>query len=172
MNEEQLYTVLSDIAQKLDRIVQLLETEQSHTYQRTPEGLPICPKHGVPMKKREKQGDTWYSHAIVDPATGEVMTDANGKTLYCRGYASKSSPGWDIEPDRPRSREANANHVAAAALYPASSNDLTNFTTLLADHVRQHTLSQAQANALKSYAQTAGQYAASGKLEQMLGRVS
>ena len=25
----------------------------------TAEGLPFCPRHGVPMQKREKQGDTW-----------------------------------------------------------------------------------------------------------------
>lgn len=50
----------------------------------TPEGLPICPKHGTPMAKREKQGDTWYSHNIS--ADDEI---------YCRGYPGKSSPGWD-----------------------------------------------------------------------------
>ena len=31
------------------------------TWMRTPEGLPICPKHGEVMSKREMQGDTWYS---------------------------------------------------------------------------------------------------------------
>lgn len=55
----------------------------------TAEGLPICPRHGVPMSKREKQGDTWYSHKITDPETGQEV--------YCRGYASPSSPGYDIE---------------------------------------------------------------------------
>lgn len=54
----------------------------------THDGLPICPKHHAPMKKREKQGDTWYSHQI---------TDGQGNELYCRGYASKSSPGWHID---------------------------------------------------------------------------
>ncbi|MCP4994317.1 MAG: hypothetical protein GY934_11115 [Gammaproteobacteria bacterium] len=58
----------------------------------TAEGLPICPKHGVPMQKREKQGDTWYSHKVPDPVTGEVT--------YCRGYAAPSSPGYAIEPDK------------------------------------------------------------------------
>ena len=56
---------------------------------KTPEGNPICPKHGAPMKKREKQGDTWYSHQIVDPKTGEEC--------WCKGYADKSSPGWEID---------------------------------------------------------------------------
>ncbi|MCL4265201.1 MAG: hypothetical protein KJ069_18440 [Anaerolineae bacterium] len=54
----------------------------------TAEGLPVCPRHGVPMQKREKQGDLWYSHKITNPQTGEVV--------YCRGYTSPSSPGFDI----------------------------------------------------------------------------
>ena len=54
----------------------------------TAEGLPICPRHGVPMKQRNKQGDLWFSHKMVHPETGE--------TVYCRGYASASSPGYDL----------------------------------------------------------------------------
>ncbi len=54
----------------------------------TAEGLPICPRHGIPMQKREKQGDTWFSHKVTDPNSGEV--------IYCRGYASPSSPGFDV----------------------------------------------------------------------------
>lgn len=56
----------------------------------TAEGLPVCPRHGVPMQKRTKQNDTWYSHKVTDPASGEV--------IYCRGYASPSSPGFDVLP--------------------------------------------------------------------------
>lgn len=52
----------------------------------TPEGLPICPKHSAPMKRREKQGDTWYSH---------VVTARDGEDCYCRGYAGKDSPGYE-----------------------------------------------------------------------------
>lgn len=52
----------------------------------TPEGLPICPKHQVPMTKREKQGDIWYSHNM-GPAE---------EPLYCRGYEGKNSPGWKV----------------------------------------------------------------------------
>ena len=55
------------------------------TWGTTPEGLPICPKHRVPMRKRERQGDIWYSHN----AGGE------GEELWCRGYAGKDSPGWE-----------------------------------------------------------------------------
>lgn len=54
----------------------------------TADGLPICPRHGVPMQQRNKQNDVWYSHKMVHPETGE--------TVYCRGYASASSPGYDI----------------------------------------------------------------------------
>ena len=56
----------------------------------TAEGLPLCPRHGVPMQKREKQGDRWFSHKVTDPNLGEV--------IYCRGYASPSSPGFDVLP--------------------------------------------------------------------------
>ena len=55
---------------------------------RTPTGEPICPKHQVPMKLREKQGDSWWSHHLVDKTTGEEV--------YCRGYPSPSSPGWGL----------------------------------------------------------------------------
>lgn len=55
-------------------------------YPKTPDGLPICPKHGEVMWEREKQGDTWYSHKVIDAA---------GHEHYCRGHAGKNSPGWD-----------------------------------------------------------------------------
>lgn len=54
-------------------------------YEYTPDGLPICPKHGIPMTKREKQGDVWYSHNV---GTEEFP-------MYCRGHAGNSSPGWE-----------------------------------------------------------------------------
>lgn len=54
----------------------------------TPDGLPICRKHGAPMKKREKQGETWHSHAAGD--------DAQGNPIYCKGYQGKDSPGWEL----------------------------------------------------------------------------
>ncbi len=54
-------------------------------WQLTPEGLPICPKHGAPMKERSKQGDVWHSH--------NVGTEDN--PLWCRGYPGKESPGWE-----------------------------------------------------------------------------
>ena len=52
----------------------------------TPEGAPICPKHNVPMVKREKQGDTWFSHNM---GTAE-------EPLWCRGYEHSTSPGWKV----------------------------------------------------------------------------
>lgn len=59
---------------------------QKHEWSYTPDGLPICPKHGAPMRKRERQGDTWFSH---------VVTGAGGEDLYCRGYHGKDSPGYE-----------------------------------------------------------------------------
>lgn len=55
-------------------------------WQRTPEGLPICQKHGVAMQERQKQGDTWYSHKVTTP---------DGKECYCRGYPNPSANGDD-----------------------------------------------------------------------------
>jgi hypothetical protein len=54
----------------------------------TAEGHPICPKHRVPMRRREKQGDEWYSHKVVD---------AQGVEHYCRGYRGPESPGYDVK---------------------------------------------------------------------------
>jgi len=95
----------------LERIAQALENQTTHQYQYTPEGNPICPRHNVPMRKREKQGDTWYSHTITDPVTGE--------SLYCRGYASKNSPGWNIiensQPPVETQYIASPQHLASPA---------------------------------------------------------
>lgn len=74
-----------------DAVEVLVEREYrpSHgdAWPRTPDGLPICPKHGEVMAQREKQGDTWFSHKV---------TDAAGEVLFCRGYPGKSSPGWEV----------------------------------------------------------------------------
>lgn len=79
--------LLAQIYQTLQRI----EAQQgaSSAYQWTPEGLPICPRHNEVMGRREKQGDVWYSHRVIDPETGEEM--------FCKGYRSRSSPGWSID---------------------------------------------------------------------------
>lgn len=87
MNED-LLNLLKQINNNLARIANTLESldhKTPHQYQQTPDGLPICPKHGVPMQKREKQGDTWFSHKV---------TDANGNDQYCRGHAGPNSPGY------------------------------------------------------------------------------
>jgi len=44
-----------------------------------PAGPEICPIHHVAMKRREKNGDVWYSHQAVNPETGEEY--------WCRGKA-------------------------------------------------------------------------------------
>lgn len=60
-------------------------------YQTTPDGLPVCPRHGVPMRRREKQGDEWHSHKVIAP---------DGQEVYCRGYDGPDSPGYRVEPGR------------------------------------------------------------------------
>ena len=37
----------------------------------------ICPEHGVEMKKREKDGETWWSHKQADGS-------------YCKGKGKKT----------------------------------------------------------------------------------
>jgi hypothetical protein len=72
---------------ELDAMVRKLERHRfraSRELARTAEGLPICPRHGVPMARRSKQGDEWFSHKVTDPDSGQV--------LFCRGYAAPSSP--------------------------------------------------------------------------------
>jgi hypothetical protein len=39
----------------------------------------VCPIHHVAMRRREKQGDVWYSHKAINPDTGEEY--------WCRGKA-------------------------------------------------------------------------------------
>ena len=57
---------------------------------RTPEGLPLCPKHQAVMTLREKQGDAWHSHRVVTP---------DGTERWCRGFAhgDKDSDGFLAE---------------------------------------------------------------------------
>jgi hypothetical protein len=74
--QEQVLAQLKAQTALLEHIALLLE-KQTQEWQYTPEGLPICPKHGIVMSKREKQGDTWHSHQT---STGN----------YCRGYRT----GW------------------------------------------------------------------------------
>jgi len=64
---------------------------------RSPEGLPICPCHGEVMRRREKQGDAWYSHRVID---------ADGEILYCKGRPGADSPGWAIKSPQPRPAQA------------------------------------------------------------------
>ena len=90
------FTIELSFAGKIDQLPGYIErlraagatptAQPAQQWSYTPEGLPICPKHGAPMKKREKQGDTWFSH---------VVTASNGDDCYCRGYRGKDSPGYD-----------------------------------------------------------------------------
>jgi hypothetical protein len=60
-------------------------------FDRTADGLPICARHNVPMRKRERQGDEWHSHKVIAP---------DGSELYCRGYDGPDSPGFRVEPGK------------------------------------------------------------------------
>lgn len=52
-----------------------------------PDGTPLCPKHNVPMRKRERQGDAWWSH----------NAGSKDAPLYCKGYAGPDSPGYEVD---------------------------------------------------------------------------
>lgn len=60
-------------------------TPRPLSFDLTPDGKPICPKHKAPMAEREKQGDRWYSHRVLA---------ADGSEHWCRGYAGPESPGF------------------------------------------------------------------------------
>jgi hypothetical protein len=57
------------------------ETSGGDEWRRTPDGLPLCPRHGVVMTRRMRQGDEWFSHKVVDQ---------HGQERYCRGYRTSS----------------------------------------------------------------------------------
>jgi hypothetical protein len=67
---------------KIDAVVKWLQENdyspdlQGDGWRRTPDGLPLCGKHSAAMPKRERQGDSWFSHAVQ---RGDI-------TLYCRGF--------------------------------------------------------------------------------------
>ena len=76
----QVAVLVEDLAQVDTVIAQLLGKGYRATLSEWPKGpdnLPLCLKHGVSIQERNRQGDTWHSHRIVHPATGEE--------LYCRG---------------------------------------------------------------------------------------
>lgn len=51
-----------------------------------PDGTAWCPRHNALMTRREKQGDTWYSHNC---GTEE-------SPVWCKGRPGKDSPGWEV----------------------------------------------------------------------------
>lgn len=79
----------------LDQLCDMLDKRgyaaqaQTQEWQTLPDGTPICPRHHTPMRKRERQGDTWYSHS--------VGKGADGKDIYCKGYHGKDSPGYEVD---------------------------------------------------------------------------
>lgn len=76
----------------LDQLCDMLDKRgyaaqaQTQEWQTLPDGTPICPKHHTPMRKRERQGDTWYSHNVAPEGAAPI---------YCKGYHGKDSPGYE-----------------------------------------------------------------------------
>lgn len=76
----------------LDQFCDLLDRRgyvpaaQTQEWQRLPDGTPICPKHHAPMRAREKQGDSWWSHNV----------GTKDAPVYCKGYHGKDSPGYEV----------------------------------------------------------------------------
>jgi hypothetical protein len=71
---------------ELDATIDALEqlgyrptTGAGEQWARTPTGEPICPKHQVVMRLRQKQHEEWWSHRVINRQTGEE--------LYCKGSA-------------------------------------------------------------------------------------
>jgi hypothetical protein len=78
---------LHHLSAALQRLQHYGITPTAQPWATTPEGTPICPRHNIPMQKREKQGDTWHSHKIT----------TSGKDYYCRGYPTgKPDDGYNL----------------------------------------------------------------------------
>lgn len=131
----------------------------------TAEGLPICPRHGVPMQQRNRNGDIWYSHKLVHPETGE--------TVYCRGYAGASSPGYDIllpatalvgQPLSRDSQPSNLNHNQGDPASPDSSQPLTEMHT---DTLPERVVTSAQDQSLVVNQDRPNLPASNGRLPQV-----
>lgn len=72
-------------AEENDKLNEIVDRLLSRGYRpppqewpRTPDGLPLCPKHQAVMTLREKQGDSWHSHRLVT---------SDGTEVWCRGFA-------------------------------------------------------------------------------------
>ena len=91
-------------ARKLDASLRYLvsqglePTPRPLVFDLTPDGKPICPRHRAPMSEREKQGDRWYSHRVLDAA---------GEELWCRGYAGPETPATWSSTSACRSRRGS-----------------------------------------------------------------
>jgi hypothetical protein len=74
---------LSSIERAIDALTSL--GLQPREIERDAAGLPLCPRHHVVMREREKQGDSWYSHRVCL---------ADGREFWCRGRPGADSAGW------------------------------------------------------------------------------
>lgn len=73
------------VVSQLPTIRQIEVVKEAQVWVELPDGRVLCPKHGVPMKKREKQGQSWYSHNV----------GTEDDACYCKGYPGPDSPGYD-----------------------------------------------------------------------------
>ncbi|MEI8165000.1 MAG: hypothetical protein WCG26_01435 [Chloroflexales bacterium] len=73
------------VVRGLGEVPQIELIAPTPVWQTLPDGTPICPKHGTPMRKREKQGDVWHSHNM----------GTEDSPCYCKGYRGADSPGYD-----------------------------------------------------------------------------
>ncbi len=95
LGDQGLINILGLIRQEIRGVRQLLEDKEDQHFATTPDGKPICPKHGIAMDRRDMQGDVWFSHKVLD---------ASGEEQFCRGYAHASSAGFNVpakEDDNP-----------------------------------------------------------------------
>lgn len=74
--------------QDIEDMADITEVEYTVVNEKKEEKEHFCSIHGVPFKKHEKEGETWYSHKIED--TGKYCTE--GKTAEMPAAAPPPAP--------------------------------------------------------------------------------
>ena len=88
---DQVDTAMTDLLRRGSRPA----VGSSDSWPRTPDGLPVCPRHQVPRRPREPQGDTWYAHQVPDPRTGARRAAAQAREQdFAAPLTAASAPGW------------------------------------------------------------------------------
>jgi hypothetical protein len=139
LENDTMYQLLAQLTEIQDNLLQAGYLPNGEL-PRTAEGLPICTRHAVPLRQREKQGDTWYSHSVTDPQTGQI--------LYCKGRPGKDSPGWQVDIDpacSSRGTEPRANNGTAEPQAQAEPNTPTAFWQIATTLITAGKITQDQA---------------------------